>query len=314
MQNITMVREFILLGFTHDFRLAILLFLLLSITYILTLMGNTMIIVITLMNHQLHTPMYFFLRHFAILEVGFTTTVIPKALANIALGHKTISLQGCFTQSFLYFVLGTMEFILLAVMSMDRYLAICNPLHYPAIMTDRTCSWLVLCSWVGGLLLIMGPSAILFHMPFCGPNTINHFFCDSGPLIKLVCVDTSLLEFIDLLTATLSLFGSLAINIVSYANIISTIFHIPSTTGRQKAFSTCVSHITVVSITYGSCIFMYIKPSGAGKIDLSKAAAVLNTVVSPLLNPFIYCLRNKQVQGALRDTFRMCTVVFKNPP
>ncbi|XP_062993189.1 olfactory receptor 6E1-like [Elgaria multicarinata webbii] len=313
MQNSTMVREFILLGFTHNRRLEIFLFFFLFITYLLTILGNTVIIVITLMSHHLYTPMYFFLRHFAILEIGFTTAVIPKALANIALGHKAISLHGCFTQFFLYFVLGTTEFFLLAVMSIDRYVAICNPLHYPTIMSDKICSLLVLGSWIGGLFLIIGPAVALLQMPFCGPNIINHFFCDNGPLIKLVCVDTSVLQLMDFIIATLSLFGTLAINIASYGNIISTILHIPSTTGRQKAFSTCASHITVVSITYGSCIFMYIKPKGNSNLDFGKMVAVLNTVVSPLLNPFIYCLRNKQVQGALRDTFRLCNVFSKNP-
>ncbi|XP_053117228.1 olfactory receptor 49-like [Hemicordylus capensis] len=312
MRNSTMVWEFILLGFTNHRGPEIMLCLLLFCTYLLTIMGNLLIIVITLLNHHLHTPMYFFLRHFAILEIGFTTAVIPKALVNMAMGRKTISLPGCFTQSFLYFVLGTTEFLLLAVMSIDRYVAVCNPLRYSTIMSSQICALLVLCCWVGGLLLIMGPAVALFQMPFCGTNIINHFFCDNGPLNKLVCVDTSLLELVNFLIATLSLLGTLAVNIVSYVNIISTIMHIPSATGRQKAFSTCASHITVVSITYGSCIFMYIKPKGTSEIDFSKVVAVLNTIVSPLLNPSIYCLRNKQVQDALKTVFGQCIGFHKN--
>ncbi|XP_054850367.1 olfactory receptor 49-like [Eublepharis macularius] len=175
---------------------------------------------------------------------------------------------------------------LLAVMSVDRYVAVCNPLRYSTIMNTRICSLLVRCSWVVGFLLILGPAAALFQMSFCGPNVINHFFCDSGPLIKLACVDTSLLELMDFLIAMLSHIGTLAVNLVSYIHIICSIMHIPSTAGRQKAFSTCSSHITVVSITYGSCIFIYMKPKGISRLDFSKSVAVLNTVVAPLIIPF----------------------------
>ncbi|XP_015270257.1 PREDICTED: olfactory receptor 49-like [Gekko japonicus] len=302
--NSTTVREFILLGFTQNRKLEIFIFLIILWTYILTIMGNMVIIVITLVDHHLYTPMYFFLRHFAILEIGFTTSIIPKTLANMARGHKRISISGCFSQSFLYFVFGTTEFLLLAVMSVDRYMAICNPLRYSTIMHSQVCSLLVLCSWLGGFLLILGPAVALFQMPFCGPNTINHFFCDNGPLIKLACIDTSLLELLDFLIATISVIGTLTVTIVSYVNIVSSILRIPSSTGRQKAFSTCASHITVVSLTYGSCIFMYIKPQGNGEVNFSKPVAILNVVISPFLNPFIYCLRNKQVQDALRTLCR----------
>ncbi|XP_053120895.1 olfactory receptor 49-like [Hemicordylus capensis] len=305
MWNDTMVKEFILLGFTASHQLEIFLFLLLFTAYFLTMIGNIVIIAVTLVTHELFcTPMYFFLQHIAVVEIGYTSAVIPKTLANMATGHKTISLPSCFIQTFLYFFLGTTEFLLLAVMAIDRYVAICHPLRYSTIMNSQMCTLLVLCSWVGGLFLIMGPAVALFQMPFCGKNVINHFFCDSGPLFKLVCVDTSLLKLISFFIAILSLFGTLAINVVSYANIISTIMHIPTATGRQKAFSTCASHFTVVSITYGSCIFMYVKPKGSREFDFSKMVAVLNTIVSPLLIPFIFCLRNKQVQDALKALFK----------
>ncbi|XP_054850374.1 olfactory receptor 6C74-like [Eublepharis macularius] len=302
--NRTMVREFILLGFTDNHEFEIFIFVVLFGTYILTVMENMIIIMITLVDHHLYTPMYFFLRHFALLEIGLTTSVIPKTLANMAMGCRSISKNGCLTQSFLYFVFGTTEFFLLAVMSVDRYVAICNPLRYPTIMHSQVCSLLVLGSWLAGFIWILGPGVGLMLMPFCGPNTINHFFCDNGPLIKLACFDTTLLEIADFLTATLSLIGTLTITIVSYVNIVSSILSIPSSAGRQKAFSTCASHITVVSITYGSCIFMYVKPKGSSQFNFSKSVAILNTVVSPFLNPFIYCLRNKQVQDALRAAFK----------
>ncbi|XP_015746859.1 olfactory receptor 49-like [Python bivittatus] len=304
MANRTIIREFILLGLTDNNQFEVGLFLLLSGIYLLTLIGNMLIIIITLLNAQLHSPMYFFLRHVAWVEIGYMSTIIPKALANIATGSKSISLVGCFIQFFLYFVLGTTEFLLVAAMSVDRYIAICNPLHYSTIMNGQICSLLVLSCWAGGLSLILVPSTVLFQMPFCGPNIINHFFCDSGPLIKLACVDTRLLELICFVTATLSLLGTLSVNIVSYVKIICTILHIPSATGRKKTFSTCASHITVVSIGYSSCIFMYIMPKGTSELDFGKILALLNTVVAPFLVPFIYCLRNREMQGALRAELR----------
>ncbi|XP_054850378.1 olfactory receptor 49-like [Eublepharis macularius] len=302
--NSTMVREFILLGFTDNHELEILIFLVLSGTYTLTIMGNMIIIVITLVDHRLYTPMYFFLRHYALLEIGLTTSIIPKALANMAMGCRSISISGCFTQLFLYFVLGTTEFFLLAVMSVDRYVAICHPLHYSTIMHRKACSLLVRGSWFASFILILGPAVALFLMPFCGPNTVNHFFCDSGPLIRLVCVDTSLLQLADFFLAILCLIGTLAITIVSYVNIISSIMHIPLNQERKKAISTCSSHIIVVSLFYGSCIFMYVRPSESEEFDFNKGVSILNTVVTPLLNPFIYTLRNKQVHEVLRDARR----------
>ncbi|KAK9398029.1 olfactory receptor [Crotalus adamanteus] len=304
MANSTTVREFILLGLTNNQQIAVGLFLILLGIYLLTLIGNMLIIIVTLVNAQLCSPMYFFLRHVAWIEIGYISSIIPKTLANIATGNKSISLAGCFVQMFLYFVLGTTEFLLLATMSVDRYIAICNPLHYTTIMSEQICSLLVLCSWIGGLSLILVPSILFFQMPFCGPNIINHFFCDSGALIKLSCVDTSLLELINFMIAIFSLLGTLSVNIVCYVKIISTILRIPSTTGRKKTFSTCASHMIVVSITYSSCVFMYIRPKGSSKLDFNKMINLLNTVLAPLLIPFVYCLRNRQVQDALRTELR----------
>ncbi|XP_039185834.1 olfactory receptor 49-like [Crotalus tigris] len=305
MANSTTVREFILLGLTNNQQIAVGLFLILLGIYLLTLIGNMLIIIVTLVNAQLCSPMYFFLRHVAWIEIGYVSSIIPKTLANIATGSKSISLAGCFVQMFLHFVLGTTEFLLLATMSVDRYIAICNPLHYTTIMNEQICSLLVLCCWIGGLSLILVPAILFFQMPFCGPNNIiNHFFCDNGALIKLSCVDTSLLELINFMIAIFSLLGTLSVNIVSYVKIISTILRIPSTTGRKKTFSTCASHMTVVSITYSSCVFMYIRPKGSSKLDFNKMIALLNTVLAPLLIPFIYCLRNRQVQDALRTELR----------
>ncbi|XP_008506749.2 olfactory receptor 6E1-like [Equus przewalskii] len=302
MGNHTTLTEFVLLGLSDACELQMLIFLALLLTYLLTLLGNLLIVIITLMDRRLHTPMYYFLRNFAVLEIWFTSVIFPKMLTNILTGHKTISLAGCFLQLFFYFFLGTTEFLLLAVMSFDRYVAICNPLRYATIMSKRVCVQLVLSSWLAGFLLIIVPSFILFQQPFCGPNIINHFFCDSFPLLELICADTSLIELLSFIEAIFTLLGTLSVTATCYGHILHTILCIPSAKERQKAFSTCSSHITVVCLFYGSCIFMYIRSDkGDQGEDRNKVVALLNTVVTPMLNPFIYTLRNKQVKQVFRE-------------
>ncbi|NXJ00024.1 OLF49 protein, partial [Psophia crepitans] len=294
MENRTTVKNFILVGFTAGRKLQILIFVVLLIIYI----SNLVIVTISIVDRGLHVPMYYFIRNFSLLEIGFTSSVIPKVLFNLASGEKTISVIGCFVQLFLYFIFGTAEFLLLAAMSFDRYVAICYPLSYSTIMSNGLCSLLVLGSWVLSFVLLTGPSIVIFQLPFCNQN-INHFFCDSAPLVKLSCIETPVLDLVNFSIAVFSLLGTLIITVLSYANIISTILHILSASGRQKAFSTCASHLTVLFICYGSCIFMYVKPIHMGGLDMSKGVAILNTVVSPLLSPFIFSLRNRQVQKAL---------------
>ncbi|KAM9067054.1 olfactory receptor 49-like [Sarcophilus harrisii] len=302
MGNSTTITKIILLGLTDVCEFQMPIFVGLLLTYLTTLLGNLLIIVVTLMDHRLHTPMYYFLRNFAVLEIWFTSIIFPKMLNNILTGNKTISLLGCFLQFFFYFFLGTTEFLLLAVMSFDRYVAICNPLRYATIMNKRICVQLVLSSWVGGFLLIIIPSSITLQKPFCGPNIINHFFCDNFPLLELVCADTSLVELMGFVVANVSLLGTLSVTASCYGHILYTILRIPSATERQKAFSTCSSHIIVVSLFYGSCIFMYVRAGkGSEGENLNKVVAILNTVVTPMLNPFIYTLRNKQVKLVIRE-------------
>lgn len=302
MANHTTITEFVLLGLSDACELQMLIFLGLLLTYLLTLLGNLLIIVITLMDRRLHTPMYYFLRNFAVLEIWFTSVIFPKMLTNILTGYKTISLPGCMLQCFLYFFLGTTEFLLLAVMSFDRYVAICNPLRYVTIMSKRVCVQLVLCSWMAGFLLIIIPVSITFQQPFCGPNIINHFFCDSFPLLELICADTSLIELLGFIAANFSLLTTLSVTATCYGHILHTILRIPSAKERQKAFSTCSSHIIVVSVFYGSCIFMYIQSGKGGQGEnKNKIVALLNTVVTPMLNPFIYTLRNKQVKQVFSE-------------
>ncbi|KAM7154897.1 olfactory receptor 6E1-like [Molossus nigricans] len=302
MGNHTTVTEFVLLGLSDACELQMLIFLGFLLTYLLTLLGNLFIVVITLIDRRLQTPMYYFLRHFAVLEIWFTSVIFPKMLTNILTGYKTISLLGCFLQSFLYFFLGTTEFFLLAVMSFDRYVAICNPLRYATIMSKNVSVQLVLSSWMTGFLLIIIPAFITTQQPFCGPNIINHFFCDKFPLLELICADTSLIELLGFIVANFSLLGTLSVTATCYGHILYTILHIPSAKERQKAFSVCSSHIIVVSLFYGSCIFMYFRSGKGGQgEDKNKVVALLNTVVTPMFNPFIYTLRNKQVKQVFSE-------------
>ncbi|XP_027701748.1 olfactory receptor 49-like [Vombatus ursinus] len=293
--------EFILLGITDLRGLQLLLFTVLLPTYLLTLLGNLFIVVLSLVDSRLQTPMYYLLRNFSLLEMGFTSAITPQVLSHLLTGHKTISAPRCFSQMVLYFTLGTVEFFLLAVMSVDRYLAICYPLRYPALMTSQTCLGLVLGCWAGSFLFLSGPCIWLLLLPLCGPKVLNHFFCDSTPLLALACTDTRLLQLSAFLVAVCTLAGAVTVTVTSYLCIIWTLLQLSSAQSRRKAFSTCSSHMLVVSITYGSCIIMYLHPTQTGQLDLNKGVAFFNTIVAPLLNPFVYCLRNKLVQQVSRD-------------
>uniref|UniRef100_A0A7N5PA37 Olfactory receptor n=2 Tax=Ailuropoda melanoleuca TaxID=9646 RepID=A0A7N5PA37_AILME len=300
MQNQTTVTEFTLTAFPVIWKLQISLFVVLLFTYMLTLMGNTVIISLIWTDNRLQTPMYFFLSNLSFLDISYTTSVTPKLLACLLEDKKTISFAGCLTQIYFFFFLGTVEFLLLAVMSFDRYVAICNPLRYTIIMNSRVCLLLVLGCWVGAFFSVLCPIIVVSTLPYCY-REISHFFCDIAPLLQAACIDTHFIEMINFLLSSLVLLTSLVFTIVSYTYIISTILRIPSAQGRQKAFSTCASHITVVSIAYGSNIFMYVRPSQSHSLDFDKVTAVMTIMVTPLLNPFIYSLRNKKVKEVLRE-------------
>ncbi|XP_007518189.2 olfactory receptor 2AP1-like [Erinaceus europaeus] len=301
MGNQTSVTEFILLGLTTDAQLQAVIFLFLLLTYVLSVTGNLTIIILTLLDYRLQTPMYFFLRNFSVLEISFTSVFVPKMLVNIGTGDKSISFAGCFTQYFFAILLGATEFYLLAAMSYDRYVAICKPLHYATVMSRRLCIQLVLCSWVSGFLIVIVPHIMTLQLPFCASNVINHYCCDYTVLLHLACSDTHFIEMIEFVLAAITLIFTLVLVILSYTYIVRTILKIPSVQQRKKAFSTCSSHMVVVSLSYGSCIFMYVNPSAKDAATFNKSVAVLNTSVAPLLNPFIYTLRNKQVKTAFKD-------------
>ncbi|XP_074076821.1 olfactory receptor 6C4-like [Macrotis lagotis] len=301
MKNLTILTEFTLLGLTDAPELQVAIFLFLFFTYLFSIFGNLTIITLTLLDSHLQTPMYFFLRNFSFLEISFTTVFTPRLLFSLITGNKTISFVGCFTQYFFAIFLGATEFYLLAAMSYDRYVAICKPLHYTTIMNSKVCNLLVLCSWLSGFLIILSPIILTSHLDFCASNVLNHYYCDYGPLLKISCSDTTLLEIVDFILALVTLITTLVLVILSYTNIIQTILRFPSAQQKKKAFSTCFSHMIVVSLSYGSCIFMYVKPSSQENVAFNKGVAVLNTSVAPLLNPFIYTLRNKQVIQAFKD-------------
>ncbi|XP_015275291.1 PREDICTED: olfactory receptor 6M1-like [Gekko japonicus] len=306
------VTEFILLGFPQVRVLEVSVFAVCSVIFTFTILGNLIIISVVVTDPRLHTPMYFFLGNLSVLEIFFTSAIIPKMLANLLAKRKTISFSGCIAQCHFYFFLGSTELLLLAVMSIDRYVAICNPLRYVAIMNTRVCISLVLGCWLGGFVHILWPTVVISQLPYCGPNVINHFFCDSTPLLKLSCSDTRLIELVDVVLASVMLVGTLVVITVSYMYIISTVLKIPSATGRRKAFSTCASHATVVTIYYGSSIFMYAQPAQSSALEFNKVVAVLTAVVTPFLNPLIYSLRNEKVKEALKEMVRWKSTSQRN--
>ncbi|KAM6223026.1 olfactory receptor 6F1 [Rhynchocyon petersi] len=298
-ENGTSSQEFLLLGFPGSQALQLSLFMLFLVMYILTVGGNVAILMLVSTSHQLHTPMYFFLSNLSFLEIWYTTAAVPKALAILLGRSQSISFTGCLLQMYLVFSLGCTEYFLLAAMAYDRYLAICFPLHYGSIMDSLLSALLALGSWVCGFLAISVPTILISDLSFCGPHVINHFFCDIAPWIALSCTSTQAVELVAFVIAFVVILSSCLITLVSYIFIISTILRIPSGSGRSKAFSTCSSHLTVVLIWYGSTIFLHVRTSIKDALDLTKAVHILNTVVTPVLNPFIYTLRNKEVRETL---------------
>ncbi|XP_055422238.1 olfactory receptor 6C2-like [Bubalus kerabau] len=310
MENHT-ITTFILVGLTDDPQLQIPIFMFLFLTYMFSITGNLTIIFLTLVDPHLKTPMYYFLQKFALLEVSFTTACIPRYLYNIATGDRSITYTICIIQVFFTDVFGVTEFFLLAIMSYDRYVAICKPLHYMTIMNSRVCQRLVLCCWISGLLIILPPLILFLNLKFCDSNIIDYFFCDASPILKISCSDTWLIEQLVIVSAVLTFILTLVCVVLSYIYIIKTIVRLPSSQQRKRAFSTCSSHMIVVSITYGSCIFVYVKPSAKESVAINKGVTVLMTSIAPMLNPFIYTLRNKQVRQAFSDSFKKLVLVSK---
>ncbi|XP_074838464.1 olfactory receptor 10C1-like [Carettochelys insculpta] len=302
MGNKTSVPEFVILGFSNYRDRNVVLFAVFLGIYVFTVLGNILIILAASVDPTLHTPMYFFLRNLSFLEICYTSVTLPKVLSNLLSGHRTISFTGCALQMYFFLFFGGTECFLLAVMAYDRYCAICNPLRYASIMNKKVCLQLSGGSWVCGTVVALEHTVFIFTLPFCGSNVINHFFCEIQPLLKLVCGDTYWSEIQIIVGAAVILLLPLLLILVSYTYIISTILKIRSSKGRHRAFSTCSSHLLVVTLFYGMALIMYVRPKSSFPPDVNKLLSLLYSVVTPILNPIVYSLRNREVKGALKKT------------
>ncbi|XP_072742314.1 olfactory receptor 6E1-like [Ciconia boyciana] len=310
--NQTTVVEFIRLGLTSNHFLEIILFAILFVAFLLILLGNIAVITFTLVDQHLYIPMYFFLRNFSLVEICFTSTFVLRTLYSLLTGAKPISLSGCFLQLSLFFILGICTFFHIALMSFDCYVAIHHPLHYATFMSNRFCLHLVLGCWVVSFFLAFSPLTIILCLPFCRPNIINHFYCDTAPLLQLSCTDTGLIEKVMLVTSVLILPGTLSVTAFSYAYIVYIVTHIQSSASRKKAFSTCSAHLIVVAILYSSSIFRYIGLSQQGRRDFDKVVSFLYCVITQLCSPYIYTLQNEKVKQALKDLVARCCRIYRN--
>ncbi|XP_010634621.1 olfactory receptor 2B11 [Fukomys damarensis] len=276
-------------------------------SYLFTLSGNTAIILVSQLDSQLQSPMYFFLTNLSFLDLCFTTTTVPQMLFNLAGDNKSITYTGCMVQAYVFHWLGCSECILLGIMALDRYVALCQPLRYSVIMDRKLCLQLSGSAWLLGLANSLLQSTLTFQMPLCGNQALDHFFCELPGLIRMACGDTTVNEIILGVVATFLILGPLSMILVSYGYIARAVFRIPSAARRLKAVNTCSSHLLVVSLFYGPGIYIYMQPSGDDPQDLTKVLTLFYCVITPMANPFIYTLRNKEVTRALRRLLRKAT-------
>ncbi|XP_005309121.3 olfactory receptor 10AG1 [Chrysemys picta bellii] len=298
--NHTTTPGFILLGYSSLTNLQGLLFMVFLVIYMVILLGNGVIVLVTVLDSALHTPMYFFLRNLSFVEICYISVTLPKMVANCLAEDGSISFTGCAAQMYFLLLLGGRESFLLAVMAYDRYVAICNPLHYTLIVNREVCARMVAGSWLVNIPVHFGQIYLVFSLPFCGSREINHFFCDIPPLLELSCVDTYRNKMAVFMAVLLFIITPFILIVISYIKIASTILNVPSAEGRHKAFSTCSSHLTVVTLFYGSGMIVYLRPKSRNSEDTEKLLSLFYTIVTPMFNPFIYSLRNKEVKAALR--------------
>ncbi|NXF55426.1 O10A7 protein, partial [Oceanites oceanicus] len=301
--NYTTVTMFILLGLSRHTELQILFFFMFLLIYTITIIGNSLIIIVTV-HPSFYTPMYFFLRVLSFMDICTTSVIVPKMLVNFLSQDKSISYIGCAAQLYFLIFLAAAECYLLVAMAYDRYVAICNPLRYTIMMNRRVCFSLVLLSFLTGNVVSVVQTAWVFTLPFCGPNKINYFFCDISPLLVLLCTETSLYEIQATTTTVLVIFTPFSLILLSYIFIISRILTMPSAKGRYKTFCTCSSHLLVVMLYYGSGSLIYLRPKFSYPQDAKKLLALVYTTITPMLNPVIYSLRNKDVKRILRTIMR----------
>ncbi|KAM6159726.1 olfactory receptor 5B12-like [Erethizon dorsatum] len=300
MENSSEVAEFTLVGLTDDPGLQIPLFIIFFLVYLSTLLGNLGMTGLILLDSRLHTPMYFFLSNLSLVDFGYSSAVTPKVMAGLLLEDTMLSYNACATQFFFFVGFITAESFFLASMAYDRYAAVCKPLHYTTTMTTSKCVSLTAASYVCGFLNSAIHTGNIFRLSFCRSSVVDHFFCDAPPLLALSCSDSDVSEMVIFLVVGFNAFFSILVIVVSYLFIFITILRMQSSEGRQKAFSTCASHLTTVSIFYGTVIFMYLQPSSSHSMGSDKMASVFYTMVIPMLNPLVYSLRNKEVKSAFK--------------
>ncbi|KFO21783.1 olfactory receptor 8H1 [Fukomys damarensis] len=296
--NSTSVSGFILMGLMGSAETQLVLSVLFLLIYLITVLGNAGMILIIRLDPQLHTPMYFFLTHLSFLDLSYSSVITPKTLQNLLTSNKSISFLGCFTQMFFFIVFIATECFLLSSMAYDRYVAICRPLHYPITMSTRLCHALLAGCYVMGFVYSTVIEVSMTRLHFCNSKAIQHFFCDTSPILALSCSDTTEAEIIIFICAGSNIVLSLITISGSYLSILSTILKINSTAGKKKAFSTCASHLLGVTIFYSTTIFSYLKPKSSYALGKDQVASVFYTIVVPMLNPLIYSLRNKEVKNA----------------
>ncbi|XP_043733905.1 olfactory receptor 5B2-like [Cervus elaphus] len=300
MENKTEVTRFVLLGLSSAPELQSLLCIMFTVIYLITLVGNLGMIILILLDSRLHTPMYFFLSNLSLVDFGYSSAVTPKAMAGLLIGDKFISYNACAAQMFFFVTFSTVENYLLASMAYDRYAAVCRPLHYTTTMTTSVCAHLAIGSYICGLLNACFHVGDIFSLTFCKSNTVHHFFCDVPAVLALSCSEKHISEVVLVFLSSFNVSFALLVILISYLFIFVNILKMHSAQGHQKALSTCASHLTTVSIFYGTVIFMYVQPSSSHSMDTDKVASVFYAVVIPMLNPVVYSLRNKEVKSAFK--------------
>ncbi|XP_054092916.1 olfactory receptor 2A12 [Callithrix jacchus] len=306
-ENRSSVSEFILLGFSSETQVGMALFALFLLLYLTTLVGNGLIVMLIYLDSHLHTPMYLFLSVLSLVDMSYVTTTVPQMLVNMVCPRRSISWGACAAQMFIFLVLGIAECVLYAIMAYDRYVAICFPLRYMLLMSHSICVTMIIVCWsisIAGALIL---TVFTMHLPYCGPYKINHFFCEVPAVLKLACADTSFNDRLDFILGFILLLVPLSLILASYVFIFASIFRIRSAQGRLKSFSTCASHVTVVTMFYGPAIIMYMRPGSWYDPERDKKLALFYNVVSAFLNPIIYSLRNKDVKEAFLKIFRVRT-------
>nr|XP_006215770.1 olfactory receptor 10R2-like [Vicugna pacos] len=300
MANSSCVTEFLLLGFSSLGELQLVLFVIFLCLYLIILSGNLAIISVICLDYSLHTPMYFFLGVLSTSETFYTIVILPKMLINLLSVLRTVSFMSCVFQMYFFLGFAVTNCLLLGVMGYDRYAAICQPLHYAILMSWRVCGQLVVTCILGGFIVSLVGTTLVFSLPFCGSNKVNHYFCDISPVIRLACADTYINELIIFICGVLVLVVPLIFICISYGFIVSTVLKISSAEGKRKAFSTCASHLIVVIVHYGCASSVYLQPSAQYTTGTDRLVTVTYTIITPLLNPMVYSLRNKDVQLAVR--------------